>query len=76
MILLLCVTLAEQQVSDRVFLDPLLVVMRVSVLQGDELYSSPPIVVPPNSNMFPDWRKMWHVPWVKIHQLPSAYKTH
>ena len=33
------------------------------------------IVIPPNSNTFPDWRRMCHVPLVKNQWRPRANKT-
>ena len=33
------------------------------------------IVIPPNSNTFPDWRRTCHVPLVKTQWRPRANKT-
>ena len=33
------------------------------------------IVIPPNSNMFFDWRRTCQLSWAKTRQIPGANKT-
>ena len=55
-----------------------LIVSRVKVDENIEIWGPETkfIVIPPNSNMFFDWRRMRHVPWVITHYLPRVNKTH